>query len=219
VVAEPGGTDHLGMTTIPLEQPSEDRLRLLPRVREMAHDLAYLVAGLPVGVAAFSIIVTGLATAAGLAITLVGIPILVLTLILARGIAELERRRAAPVLGVRIEGRERKLTGSAWERTKAISFDPASWKDTAWSLLLLPIGVAGFTAAITLWATALGLVTSPLYSWALDGQDNDVALFNDPSLGYSVLRVLIGIAMIPVAAWASRGLSVAIAKTAKAILG
>ena len=206
------------MTTIPLEQPSEARLRLLPRVREMAHDFAYLVAGLPVGVATFSIIVTGLATAAGLAITLVGIPILVLTLILARGIAELERRRAAPVLGGRIEGRERTLAGSAWERTKAISIDPASWKDTAWSLLLMPIGIAGFTAAITLWSSALGLLTSPLYFWALDG-DNDVALFNDPGLGYSVLRVLIGIALIPVAAWVSRGLSLATAKTAKAILG
>jgi hypothetical protein len=207
------------MTTIPMSEPAEHRLRLLPRVREMAHDFAYLVGGLPVGVAAFSLILTGIATAAGLAITLVGIPILLVTLLAARGIAELERHRAAPVLGSRIAGRERKLTGSLWERTKAIATDAASWRDTAWSLLLLPIGVAGFTAAVTMWSVSLGLVTSPLYYWALDGNDNDVALFNDPSIGYSVLRVLIGVALVPVAAWGSRALSVGTAKAAKGILG
>jgi len=207
------------MTTIPLDPPAEHRLRLLPRVREMAHDFAYLVGGLPVGVAAFSLILTGLAAAAGLAITLVGIPILLVTLLAARGIAELERRRAAPVLRARIDGRERELTGTLWERTKAITTDPASWRDTAWSLALLPIGIAGFTAAVTLWSVALGLVTSPLYSWALDNNDNDLALFNDPSLGYSVLRVLIGVALIPVAAWGSRALSAGTARAAKATLG
>jgi hypothetical protein len=203
------------MTTLPLDQPAEDRLRLLPRVREMAHD--YLVGGLPVGIAAFSLIVTGLALAAGLAITLVGVPILLLTLVTARGIAELERRRAAPALGSRIHGRERELAGSLWERTKAVATDPASWRDTAWSLLLMPVGVAGFTVAVTLWSVALGFVTSPLYVWATD--DNDLPFFNDPSLGYSVLRVLVGIALIPVAAWGSRAVAAGIARMARAILG
>jgi Putative sensor len=211
--------DDLRMTTIPVTQPAEGRLRLLPRVREMAHDFAYLVAGLPVGVAAFSLILTGLATAAGLAITLAGIPILLVTLLAARGIAEFERRRAAPMLRSRIHGREREITGSLWERTKAISTDPASWRDTAWSLLLLPIGVAGFTAAVTLWSVSLSLVASPLYFWALDNHDDDLALFNDPSLGYSALRVVIGVALIPVAAWGSRAVSVGTAKAAKSILG
>jgi hypothetical protein len=177
-------------------------------------------AGLPIGVAAFSLIITGLATAAGMAITLVGVPILLLTLIAARGIAELERRRAAPVLGARITGRERRLSGSLWERTKAVATDPASWRDTAWSLLLMPIGVAGFTAVVTMWSVALGMLTSPIWLWATDGNDDpDLPFFDDLGLGYSVLRVLIGLALIPVAAWGSRALSVGTAKLALAILG
>jgi hypothetical protein len=207
------------MITIPVTQPSERGLRLLPRVREIAHDFLYLVAGLPVGVAAFSLILTGLAIAAGLAITLAGIPILLATLLAARGIGEIERRRAASVLGERIAGRERKLEGGLWQRTKTIAADPGSWRDTAWSLLILPAGVAGFTAAVTLWSAALGLATSPLYYWALPDNDDNLALFNDPSLGYSVLRVLIGVALIPVAAWGSRALSVGTARLAKALLG
>ena len=207
------------MTSIPLDTTSEQRFRLLPRAREMAHDLAYLVAGLPIGVATFSVVLTGLALAAGLAVTLAGIPILLATLLIARGFAEIERRRAAPVLGARIEGRERKLTGSLWERTKAIASDGASWRDGVWSLLLMPIGVAGFTAATTMWSVALGMATSPLWLWATDPDDPDLPFFNDLGLGYSVLRVLTGIALIPIAAWASRGLSVGTARLAKALLG
>jgi hypothetical protein len=206
------------MTSIPLTGSPPRRLGLLPSVRQMGHDALYLVAGLPVGVAAFSVAVTGLALAAGLAITLVGIPILLSTLLLARAFAELERRRAAPVLGARIEGRYRPIEGSLWERTKAIATDPASWRDVAWSLLMLPIGVAGFTAVVTLWSVALGLVASPLYLWAIPDDGDDLAFFNDPSAGYAALRVLTGLALIPAAAWGSRALAAGTARAAKATL-
>jgi Putative sensor len=205
------------MTSIPLDDTA--RPRLLPPPRQMAHDAAYLALGLPIGVAAFTIALTGLSLAAGLAITLAGIPILLLTLLLARGIAELERRRAAPALGARIAGRERELDGSLWQRTKAISTDPASWRDAAWSLLMLPIGSAGFTAVVTLWSAALGMVSSPAWLWATDGDDPDLPFFNDTGLGYSVLRVLTGLALIPIAAWGSRALAAGTARLARAVLG
>jgi len=204
------------MTSIPLAE-SHPR-RALPRPRDIAHDFAYLVLGLPVGLAAFVVIVTGLAAAAGLAITLLGIPLLLVTLLIARGIADIERRRAALVLGEPIEGRERRLEGGLWARTKTIASDSASWRDTAWSLLTLPIGVAGFTAAITLWSAALGLVASPLYMWAINDHGNDAAFFNDPSPGYAALRVITGLALIPVAAWGSRALSVGFARLARSVL-
>jgi putative sensor protein len=205
------------MTSIALPQPAKHR-RAFPSARDMAHDAAYLVLGLPVGVAAFSVIVTGLALAAGLAITLVGVPILLATLVLARGIAELERRGAAPILGEPIVGRERPLEGGLWQRTKTIATDPASWRDAAWSLLALPVGVAGFTAAVTLWATALGFLTSPLYMWATPNDGNDLPFFNDPGAGYSVLRVMIGLALVPIAAWGSRALAAGFARLARAVL-
>ena len=212
-----GGT-IVGMTTIPLSQSPPRRLGFLPSLREMGHDALYLAAGLPVGVAAFSVVVTGLALAAGLAITLVGIPILLSTLLLARGFAELERRRAAPVLGTRIEGRYRPIEGSVWQRTKAIATDPANWRDVAWSLLMLPIGVAGFTAVVTLWSVALGLITSPLYLWAVPEDGDNLDFFNNPGAGYAVLRVLAGVALVPAAAWGSRALAAGTARAAKATL-
>ena len=207
------------MTPIPLAESPSSRLRVLPTARQMAHDAGYLALGLPIGVAAFSLAVTGLALAAGLAITLAGIPILLATLLIARAIGELERRRAAPALGSRIAGRELALDGTLWQRTKTIAADPASWRDTAWSLLLLPIGTAGFTAVVTLWSVALGMVTSPAWLWATNDGDPDLPFFNDLGAGYSVLRVITGLALIPIAAWGSRALASGTARLARAILG
>ena len=65
---------------------------------------------------------------------------------------------------------DRPLSGSAMERSKALLRDRSAWTGAAWSLLMLPIGVAGFTAAITVWSTALGFITSPLWFWATELQ-------------------------------------------------
>ena len=51
-------------------------------------DTAYLLLGLPAGVIAFSVVISGWATALGLAITLIGLPIAMATIIVSRGMAE-----------------------------------------------------------------------------------------------------------------------------------
>jgi hypothetical protein len=206
------------MNSITLDTPIPRRFSPLPRPRAMAHDAAYLILGMPIGVAAFTLVVTGLALGAGLAITLVGVPIVLATLVAARGIAELERRRAAPVLGEPTAGSERRLEGDVWSRARTLATDPATWKDTLWSLLLLPVGTAGFTVAVTAWSTALGLVSSPLYVWALPDDDDDLPFFDDPGLMYSVLRVLTGIALIPLAAWLCRATAAGSARLARMTL-
>jgi hypothetical protein len=73
---------------------------------------------------------------------------------------------------------DRPLSGSAMERSKALLRDRSAWTGAAWSLLMLPIGTAGFTIAITLWSTALGLVTSPLWYWATDSSDDTIPLLD-----------------------------------------
>jgi hypothetical protein len=152
-------------------------------------------------------------------ITLVGITILLSTFLLARGLAQIERRRAALALDAPVRGRERRLEGSTMDRARTLATDPASWRDVLWGLLVLPVGTAGFTLAVALWSTALGLATSPIYWWALGEEEGDLALFDDPGLGYSALRVLIGIALIPVAAWLSRAAAAGSARLARALLG
>ncbi len=205
------------MTEISIDR-APGRLAPIPRPAVMAADFTYLALGLPLGILTFTVVLTGLSLGAGLAITLAGLPILLVTLLAVRALAALERKRAHWLLGIPIQGRERPLRGSWWERTKAILGDPASWRDTLWSLLLLPIGIAGFTFAVSLWATALGFLTSPAWYWALPPDDDTIPLLDSTSLGYSVLRVLIGLALLPTAAVFCRGLAAGTGSLARALL-
>jgi Putative sensor len=194
------------------------RFAPLPGLATVGRDFLYLVLGLPLGIATFTFAVTALALSAGLAITLVGIPLLVLTLLASRWIARFERERARLVVDEPIAA-DRPLAGGAIERSKALLRDRSAWTGAAWSVLLLPIGTAGFTVAVTLWSTALGFVTSPLWFWALPPGDDTIPLLDSTSAGYSALRVLIGLALLPTTATACRGLAAATGRAARAILG
>src|ERR1700745_2954390 len=63
---------------------------------------AYLLLGLPAGIITFTVVVTGWATALGLAVTLIGLPVAMATIIVSRGMANAERWRAARGLGERV---------------------------------------------------------------------------------------------------------------------
>jgi len=193
----------------------------IPRPSVIAGDFAYLILGLPIGVVSFTVAVTGISLAGGLLITLLGIPILLATLLACRGFAAVERARAALVLGEPVPGAERAWRREgAWETTKAIVSDPGAWRDLLWSVLLMPIGIATFTIAVTAWATALGLLTSPLWYWALpDDSDDTIPLLDSTGLGWSALRVLIGLVLIPVAIAICRGLAEGQARATRFAVG
>jgi hypothetical protein len=130
-----------------------------------ALDAAYLVAGLPVGIVTFTVVVTGLSLGAGLAITLVGIPVLLGTLYLGRWMADIEQARAGWVLGAPPRRQRPAWRGGLWTRLKAAVSDPGAWRDQLWGLLLLPVGIAGFTVAVTLWSAAIGVALVPVAAW------------------------------------------------------
>jgi len=197
---------------------AESRFAPLPGLAQTGKDFLYLVLGLPLGIAAFTFAVTALSLSIGLAITLVGIPLFVLTLLASRWIAKLERVRAGLVVDDPLVADE-PLRGGVIDRSKALFRDRSAWTGVAWSVLLLPIGTAGFTVAITLWSTALGFVTSPLWYWAMPDDDETIPLLDSTSLGYTVLRVLIGLALLPTTMVACRALAAGIGKSARAILG
>jgi Putative sensor len=193
--------------------------RALPQLESAGRDFTYLALGLPAGIVTFTVVVTGLALAGGLAVTLLGIPVLLGTLYACRFAADVERLRAAALLGVRIRGRERHWRGGFWQLVRTATTDPAAWRDVLWSALLLPVGIAGFTVAVSLWSTALGLLSSPLWYWSLPNDHDTIALLDDPSAPWALLRVAIGLALIPVSYYICRGLTRATVALARATLG
>jgi Putative sensor len=187
----------------------------------IAGDIAYLVLGLPIGIATFTVAVTGVSLAAGLLITLVGIPILMATLLACRGFAAVERARASFVLGEPVHAPERTWKReTVWETTKAVLGDPGGWRDLAWAVVLMPIGIATFTIAVSVWSVALACLTSPLWYWALPDDSNDtIALLDSTSPGWSALRVLIGLVLVPLAIAICRGTALGQAKATRFAIG
>jgi Putative sensor len=128
----------------------------------------YLLLDLPIGVAGFTFVVTGLSLGVSLLITLVGVPLLAATLVLARlaGRAELARSRALldyELVAPEPLPRRKTVLTRLWAPIR----DGSAWRSTAYFALMLPVGIATFTIAVTWWGATLFLVTLPTWAWAL----------------------------------------------------
>ena len=135
--------------------------------------IVYMLLALPLGVAEFSFLVTAISFGFGTAITLIGIPVLIGTVWAWRWLAELERRLIGRLVGVEIPSpyRPDPEGGRWWRRIAARLSDPATWKDLAFLLLQLPLGILSFTITVTVLGVGLGLLFAPAYYWALSSSD------------------------------------------------
>jgi hypothetical protein len=151
---------------------------------------AHLMADLVVGTATFAVTVTLLAVSAGLMITLVGIPLLAGTLLVARCIGGLERLRAH-VLGV--------VTGAPAHDGRGLRarlVDPADWRAVLYALLLFPAGVVTGTITLTGWACAVAAITSPFYVGRFDDSTRQFGGINLAGPVAGVASVVLGIALL-----------------------
>jgi signal transduction histidine kinase len=190
-------------------------------LRQLGLDSVYLLLAMPMGILTFTVVVTGWSLALGLLITLIGIPIAMLTIYVSRWMAWVERRRAALVLGEPIRGVYKPpATGRIIDRLKALFSDPSTWKDLAWHLLLLPVGIVDFVVVVTGWSVSLGLVSMPLWWWSLpDNDPTDLGIFQVDSWGHAFLAAAIGLVALPIAAALVRGTAAASGSLSQLVLG
>jgi signal transduction histidine kinase len=173
-------------------EPIERLLRPIFDPRTYARIL-YLLLALPLGVAEFTFLVTAISFGFGTAITLIGIPVLIGTVWAWRWLAELERRLIGRLLGNQIPSPYRPDPPEArwWRRVAARLADPATWKDLAFLLLQLPLGILSFTVTVTVLGAGLGLLFAPTYYWAL-GPGEAIAAVNVDTLPEALLAVPVG---------------------------
>jgi signal transduction histidine kinase len=133
-------------------------------------ETAHLLLNLPIGIATFTIIVTGFALGFGLLITLIGIPILIAMLYVSRAIGWFERLRAALLLDVEVPSPYRPdPPRDTWYRPfMSRASDPATWVEVVYHLILMPLGIITFTIVVTFWTLGLALLFSPLLGLAAD---------------------------------------------------
>jgi hypothetical protein len=133
--------------------------------------LVYMILSLGTGIAYFTIVVTGLSTAGGMLVLIIGIPLFVAVLGLVRAMALLEGRIVEVLLGTRMPRRLRSDPPGAgflqrmWFWVK----DGRTWASVAYMLLMLPLGIIYFTIAVTGLATGLALITAPAWGWFANG--------------------------------------------------
>jgi signal transduction histidine kinase len=179
-----------------------------------------LLLNLPVGIVTFTIVVTGFATGIGMLITLVGIPIILLTIYVSRWMGTVERARARGLLGIDVPRPYRPDPPSDkwWRVPVARSSDPATWLEVGYHLFMLPFGILTFTVVVTAWSLALGFLTSPLYAWSLPDDNQYGGWVIDTPFEY-VLSVLIGAAILLIAPWIVRGLATANRYVVRGMIG
>src|SRR5829696_9204727 len=127
--------------------------------------ILYMLLALPLGLAEFTFLVTAISFGFGTAITLIGIPILIGTVWAWRWLAQLERRVIGRLVGIEIPSpyRPDPARGRWWHRVAARLSDPATWKDLAFLLLQLPLGILSFSITVAVLGFGLRLLFAPAY--------------------------------------------------------
>ena len=119
--------------------------------RQTWKEIAHLLANLPVSIVGFVYVVTLISMGAGLAVTVVGLPLLAGGLLGARLLGRMERARARKLLGVRIDEPSPVLV----RRTGFFSWlwsslrDSVAWRTVLYDFIRLPWGIVTFTVTLT----------------------------------------------------------------------
>jgi two-component system, OmpR family, phosphate regulon sensor histidine kinase PhoR len=158
-----GGFDMKPRQLAPRLQNMLNKALELMRSRQTYLRMAYLLLAFPLGTLYFVVIATGLSVGFGLAIVIVGFPILVLTLLCWLLFARIERGLAIHLLGAKLRPMSIPDPNSRTLRQRLLKTvtDPVTWKSLAYLILEFPFGVFTFTIGISLISFSISLVLYP----------------------------------------------------------
>ncbi|WP_258055752.1 sensor histidine kinase [Streptomyces sp. Ru62] len=152
-----GGTDERDGRAGNGGHDGHDGLHRLPPPRPAyeAHtwkEIAYLLLNLPVALFGFTYAVTVLVAGGALTLTVIGLPLLALSLLGARQLGKLERARARKLLGVRVEEPSPlplAKGGGPVQRLWMALKDPVGWRTLLYDAIRLPWGILTFVTVLT----------------------------------------------------------------------
>ena len=163
--------------------------------------LFYMLLALATGIFYFTWVVAGLSMSAGLAVLIIGVPFVILYFGSVRVLSLVEGRIVEVMLGERMPRRPlyADRSKSLLARIGAMFTDPRTWTTQLYFLLMLPLGTAYFTVAITLLALGLAFVFAPIAVWTglddawFEGQDVVLTGFTGmPLQGWELPLMLLG---------------------------
>lgn len=192
-------------------------------------EAAYLLLSYVPALAGFLLVVVCLALGSALSLTLVGAVLGVLFLVaglgLARALGSLQRLLAGALLGERVAapGRARQDRG-LFAGTEARLRDGTSWRAVAYALVRLPVATVGLYT-VTWWAIGAIDVVAPIRYALAPGDLNLVTPLpfgGEPRLGSpgaALGTTVVGLAILVVAPWLTRGVVAVDRRLLRSLLG
>ncbi len=214
-----------GTLRLPAVAPPTGRRRGV--LRQLGVDTGYALASFPVAILAFVAVVTGVALGAGLLVIWVGVAVLALTLVAARGLATAERAWLPAVLGRELpRPAYRRAEGTPLRRLLTPLRDAQCWLDALHAVVRFPFAILSFVVTVTFWSVALGGLTYGAWDWSLPdastdpGQEDLLELLGQESTaGRRILfYALIGLAVALLLPFAVRGAALLQAQVGRALL-
>jgi uncharacterized membrane protein len=125
--------------------------------------LFYMLFSLATGIFYFTWAVTGVSLSLGLAILIIGVPFAVLFLSTVRVLSLVEGRIVETLLGVRMPRRPLYANRGKpmLKRIAEMFSDPRTWSTLLYQILMLPLGIAYFTIAVTGLAVSAAFIATP----------------------------------------------------------
>lgn len=126
--------------------------------------LFYMLLSLATGIFYFTWVVTGLSLSLGLSILIIGIVVPIVFFASVRVLALVEGRIVEVMLGERMPRRPvyAERGRPILQRIGAMFTDPRTWSTLAYMVLMLPLGIAWFTLALTGITLSLALIAAPV---------------------------------------------------------
>ncbi len=157
-----------------MTMPQTDSLGHAPTgrgfIRQLGVDTVYAIFGLVLAVLSFALTIAGVALGTGLLITVIGFPVLALTLLIARGMADIHRIGIGGVLRRRSPRPAYRRADPSWgwfRRMLNPLRDPQSWLDALAAIVDFPFAIFAFVITVVWWAGGVGGITYGLYDWTL----------------------------------------------------
>ncbi|GAA3165533.1 sensor histidine kinase [Blastococcus jejuensis] len=214
-------TDTAVLPPMTTAAPPRDRRS---RLSQLGIDTGYVLLGFPLAIAAFVVVVTGLALGAGLLVVWVGVAVLALTLLAARGLATVERAQLPAVLEAPVPTPAYlPAEGSAVRRMLTPIRDPQSWLDALHAVIRFPVAIFSFVVTVTFWSIAIGGLFYGAWAWALPDDPSDQDLLEllgfDPTyLQVTVAYAFVGLVAAVFLPFVTRGVALLQANLGRALL-
>nr|WP_199522766.1 sensor domain-containing protein [Haloferax sp. Atlit-4N] len=197
---------------MPASLPSIQSIVAIPLRPQTYLHLLYVGLAFPLGIAYFGILVTGFSIAVPLSVIVVGIPLLIVTLLIVRGLGAVERLLANLLLDTDIAAPTYPFrNGSVLDRVRALIVNRRTWIECGYLLLKFPIGIGVFVFLVTGLTMSITFLATPMF---YDEPGQRIGLFLadpvtlTPSLSIPWGNVLVGAEFaVTVSEWAVNSLA------------